>query len=264
MQRLLITGAAGGLGSAMRGRLAPLARTLRLSDIAPIANPAAHEEVVPCDLADAAAMRALVAGCDGVVHFGGRSVEDSWPVIRAANIDGVLNLYEAARKEGVRRIVFASSNHVIGFYPPSQRLDGATPPRPDGLYGLSKAFGEDLAQLYWDKFQIETVCIRIGSCFPKPRNHRMLSTWLSYDDLAALIACSFAAPKVGCTIVYGVSANAQGWWDNAHAAHLGWTPKDNAEAWRAEIEAAAPAPGPEAPESLWQGAQFAAQGIVAP
>lgn len=262
MNRLLITGAAGNLGSAMRPRLAGLAPRLRLADRVAVPDPAPNEEVVQCDLADAAAVEAMVAGTEGIVHFGGRSVEDRWSVIRAANIDGMVNLYEAARRQGVRRIVFASSNHVIGFYPPGERLDAATPPRPDSLYGLSKAFGEDLAQLYWDKFGIETLSIRIGSCFEKPRNRRMLSTWMSFDDLAALIARAFAVDRLGCTMVYGVSANPAGWWDNSHAAHLGWQPQDSAETFRAEVEVATPPAGAEAPESRWQGAAFAAQDII--
>lgn len=262
MKRLLITGAAGGLGTAMRGRLQTLADRLRLADLAPVRDPAPHEEAVICNLADAGAVDAMVAGCDGIVHFGGQSVEAPWPVIRAANIDGMFNLYEAARKHGVRRIVFASSNHVIGFYPPGERLDGDTQPRPDGLYGLSKAFGEDLARLYFDKFGIETLSIRIGSSFPKPRNRRMLSTWLSHDDLAALILRAFRCETLGCTMVYGASDNPAGWWDNAHAAHLGWTPKDSAEAFRAEVEAAAGPYSADAPEARWQGGPFAAQGIL--
>lgn len=262
MKRLLITGAAGNLGTAMRPRLAHLADILRLADVAPIENPAGNEEVQTVDLADAAAVDAMVAGCDGIVHFGGRATEDSWPVIRAANIDGMHHLYEAARKHEIGRIVFASSNHVIGFYPPGERLDGETMPRPDGFYGASKAFGEDLARLYWDKFGIETLCVRIGSCFPKPKNRRMLSTWMSVDDCARLIEAGFAAEKLGWTVIYGVSANPTGWWDNSHAAHIGWQPRDTAEAFRAEIEAASPPYSSDAPEARWQGGTFAAQGII--
>lgn len=262
MKRLLITGAAGNLGTAMRERLPHLAETLRLSDIAPVEDLAANEEVVTADLADEAAVEAMVAGCDGIVHFGGRAVEDSWKVIRAANIDGMHHLYEAARTHGVRRIVFASSNHVTGFYPPGERLDSETPPRPDGIYGASKAFGEDLARMYWDKFGIETLCVRIGSCFPKPKNRRMLATWMSFDDLARLIESAFRTERLGWAVIYGVSANPTGWWDNAKAAHIGWQPQDTAEVFRAEIEAASPPYAPDAPEARWQGGTFAAQGII--
>lgn len=262
MKRLLMTGAAGNLGKAMRTRIGNLADALRLSDIAPASDLTDTEEFVACDLADASAVDALVRDCDGIVHFGGRSVEDDWQTIRSANIDGCFNIYEAARRHGIGRIFLASSNHVTGFYRPGKRLDGNTAPRPDSLYGLSKAFGEDLARLYWDKFGIESVCARIGSSFPRPTNHRMLSTWLSHDDLGRLIERTFAAKRVGWTVVYGASANQAGWWDNTPAAHLGWAPQDTAETYRAEVEAAGNPPGPEAPESRWQGATFAAQSII--
>jgi uronate dehydrogenase len=262
MKRLLITGAAGEIGTAMRPLLAHLAEVRRLTDISPIPDPAPGEETITCDLADAAGMAAVVEDCDAIVHIGGCRTEASWGEISASNIGGTFNLYEAARKARVRRIVYASSNHVMGFYAPGERLDVASPPRPDSLYGLSKAFGEDLARLYWDKFGIETVCIRIGSCFPRPRSRRMLATWMSRADLARLIECSFSAPHVGWTVVYGVSANQRSWWDNAGAAHLGWVPRDSADAFRAEVEAAYPEPDDDDPERRWQGAAFAGMGIV--
>lgn len=257
MNRLLITGAAGALGQVMRQRLAPLAATLRLSDIAPMAPPGVNEECVPCDLADAAAVKALVAGCDAIVHLGGVSVERPFPGILAANIAGVYNLYEAARAHGLPRIIFASSNHTIGFYPQTDRLTGDVPYRPDGLYGVSKCFGEALARLYFEKFGQETALVRIGSCTPVPTNRRMLSTWLSHDDFTALIAAVLATPVLGCPVIWGVSANDAGWWDNSHIDWLGWQPKDNAEVFRAQVEAAAPPPAADDPMARWQGGAFA-------
>ena len=147
MKRLLVTGAAGGLGSLARRRLTDLAEILRLSDIAPLGSAAAHEELAPCDLADFAAVQALVSGCDGIVHFGGVSVERSWAEILPANIVGTYNIYEAARLQGVKRVFFASSNHAIGFYKRETRIDATDPVRPDSLYGVSKCFGEALAAL---------------------------------------------------------------------------------------------------------------------
>ena len=198
--RLLLTGAAGGLGKVLRERLRPYADVLRVSDIAQLA-PAqgTHEEVVPCDLADKAAVDALVAGCDAVVHLGGVSVERPFEEILEANIKGIFHLYEAARRHGVKRVVFASSNHVIGFYKQSERIDAHAARRPDGYYGLSKSFGEDVAQFYFDRYGIETVSIRIGSSFPEPANRRMMSTWLSYRDLTTLIEKSLFTPSVGHT-----------------------------------------------------------------
>ena len=180
IHRLLLTGAAGGLGQVLRERLAPCASVLRLSDIAPMAPAAGpHQEVVPCDLADKAAVDALVQGCDAIVHLGGVSVERPFEQILEGNIKGVFHIYEGARRHGVKRVVFASSNHVIGFYPQSETIDDRVPHRPDGYYGLSKSFGENMAQLYFDRYGIETVSIRIGSSFPEPANRRMMSTWLS-------------------------------------------------------------------------------------
>ncbi|MFC6446636.1 NAD-dependent epimerase/dehydratase family protein [Shinella zoogloeoides] len=256
MKRLLITGAAGALGRALKPRLAPLAETLRLADIVPLAPAGAHEEHVTCDLADAAAVDAMVEGCDGIVHLGGISVERPFAQILGGNIVGLYNLYEAARAHGLPRIVFASSNHTIGYYPQTERLGPDAPYRPDGLYGVSKCFGEALARMYFEKFGQETALVRIGSCTPEPTNHRMLSTWFSEDDFAGLIAAAFRAPVLGCPVVWGASANDAGWWDNSHLGWLGWTPKDNAEDFRAKVEAAGPPPRADEAMARYQGGGF--------
>lgn len=261
MNRLLITGAAGGLGSEMRSRLAHLAGTLRLSDVGDMGEPLANEEIVPCDLGDKAAVEDLVKGCDGIVHFGGVSVEREWSLIRNANIDGVVNLYEAARKHGKPRIVFASSNHAVGFYRQDQHIDNTVYPRPDGLYGISKVFGEAVASAYHDKFGIETAVVRIGSCFAEPRSHRMLSSWMSFADFARLIERVYDVPKLGCPIIYGSSANASLWWDNTRTAWLGWVPQDNSEVFRAKLDATQPRFPADAPDVVWVGGAFTADGI---
>lgn len=261
MNRLLITGAAGSLGSICRQRLTHLAGTIRLSSRSDMGEAAPHEEIVRCDLADAAAVEALVEGCDGIVHMGGQATEAPWDVIRSANIDGMFNLYEAARKHGRPRIVYASSNHAIGYYRQNQRIDAAAPTRPDGLYGVSKVFGEALASMYHDKFGIETACVRIGSCFPQPRNHRMLSSWMSYDDFIRLIECVFRVPVLGCPIIYGASNNDASWWDNHAVSYLGWKPQDNAETHRARLDAEMDKPAPDSPDGLYQGGQFTAAPI---
>lgn len=240
--RLLLTGAAGQLGRELRQRLRPYAECLRVSDIGEMAPPADdREEVMRCDLGDAAAMHALLDGVDAVVHFGGVSVEAAWAPILQANIVGMKNLYEAARLNGARRVIFASSNHVVGMYRQDEVLDVDAAPRPDGYYGLSKAFGEDIAQLYFDRHGIETLSIRIGSVTPAPTDRRMLATWLSFDDLERLIVRGLRAPLVGHSIVYGRSDNHGTFWDNRGAAHLGWRPRDSSEPWRADIEARQPA-----------------------
>jgi uronate dehydrogenase len=259
LKRILLTGAAGGLGKVLRPRLAGLAHILRVSDIVPLGEAGTHEECVQCDLGDASAMSALVRGCDAVIHLGGVSVEGPYAPILNANILGVHNLYEAARVHGVKRIFFASSNHAIGFHKQSIGLDGNSALRPDGNYGVSKAYGEMTAQFYWDRYGIETVSARIGSSFPKPIDRRMMCTWLSYDDLFSLLQCTLSAPQVGHTVVYGASANKNTWWNNDHAAHLGWKPKDTSEIFRAEIETLPPVAAND-PVSVYQGGKFTAMG----
>lgn len=260
LQRLLLTGAAGGLGQVLRQRLRGLATILRVSDIAGMGAPLdAQEEVNTCDLADKQAVDAMVAGCDAIVHLGGVSVERPFEEVLEANIKGIFHLYEAARRHGVKRIVFASSNHVIGFYQQSEKIDANARRRPDGYYGLSKSFGEDMASFYFDRYGIETVSIRIGSSFPAPKDRRMMHSWLSYDDLVQLVEKSLFTPKVGHTVVYGASANRDLWWDNHAAAHLGFVPKDSSEPWRAQVEAQ-PAPAANDPVAVYQGGAFTAQG----
>ncbi len=257
--RLLLTGAAGGLGKVLRPRLAAMCKTLRVSDIGAMDPAAAHEEVVTCDLGDARAVHSLLAGVDAVVHLGGVSVEGPWGPILNANVMGVHNLYEATRIHGTKRVIFASSNHAVGFYKQSDFIDADAPTRPDGNYGLSKVFGEQVSRFYFDRYGIETVCIRIGSSFPKALDRRMMMSWLSYDDLTELIRRGLFTANVGHTIVFGASDNKNPWWNNAKAAHLGWTPRDSSEPFRAEVEAQPPVADGD-PLMIYQGGRFVAQG----
>ncbi|RZI96154.1 MAG: NAD(P)-dependent oxidoreductase, partial [Variovorax sp.] len=169
------------------------------------------------------------------------------------------HLYEAARRHGVKRVVFASSNHVIGFHKQTETLDANAQRRPDGYYGLSKSFGEDVAQFYFDRHGIETVSIRIGSSFPEPLNRRMMSTWLSYRDLTTLVEKALFTPEVGHTVVYGVSANKEVWWDNRGAARLGFIAQDSSEVFRDKVEAQPPV-APTDPNAIYHGGGFTAQG----
>lgn len=264
MKRLLITGAGGRIGSFMRKRLAPLADTLRLSDVVDLGHAAPNEEIVPCELGDAKAVDALVDGCDGIVHLGGIANDHIWEVIRNGNIDGVYNIYEAARKHGRPRIVFASSNHVTGMYLATDRLDGDTPPKPDGIYGLSKAFGEALAGMYFTKYGVESASVRIGSYGTEPRNRRALSTWLSEEDFALLIERVFKVPYLGCPVIYGASDNQASWWDNSKVSYLGWHPKDKAEDYRTQIEAATEVVQPHTPYQGGDNATTTEPGIRVP
>lgn len=258
--RLLLTGAAGGLGRQLRPRLRERCKLLRVSDVAPMEAAAAGEEVVQAALEDAGAVQALLAGIDAVVHLGGISTEQPFDAILPANIVGVYNVYEAARRQGVKRIVFASSNHVTGFYRQDEVVDATMPVRPDGYYGLSKAFGENLSRFYFDRYGIETVCLRIGSSFPEPKDRRMLATWLSYDDLERLVVASLTAPVVGHSIVYGMSDNTTTWWDNTPARHIGFRPQDSSEPWRAAKEAAQPVLDRSDPAVIHQGGAFVRMG----
>jgi uronate dehydrogenase len=243
----------------LRPRLKADAHVLRVSDIAEMAPAGEGEEVVPCDLTDKRGVDRLVEGCDAIVHLGGISVEGPFEAILEANIRGTFHIYEGARRHGVKRVVFASSNHVVGFHRQADTLDVDAPRRPDGYYGISKSFGEDLSRFYFDRYGIETACLRIGSSFPEPRDRRMLSTWLGYDDLTALVRCSLYAPHVGHTVVYGVSANREVWWNNAGAAHLGFQPGQSSEPFRAKVEQQPPLPA-EHPAAQFQGGGFVACG----
>ena len=258
--RLLLTGAAGGLGRELRTRLKPYCTALRLSDIADLGAAAAGEELMPAALENAAAMLALLDGVDAVVHLGGVSVEGPFEPILQANIVGAYNLYEAVRRQRVKRVIFASSNHVTGFYRQDEVIDATMPMRPDGHYGLSKAFGENLAQFYFDRYGIETVSLRIGSSFPEPADRRMLATWMSYADLERLVVASLTAPVVGHSVIYGMSDNTTTWWDNTPAKHIGYRPQDSSEPFRAAALARQPVLDLNNPVTLYQGGGFVTKG----
>lgn len=255
--RILLTGAAGLLGTELRKRLAPKVKHLRSTDIVAMSDPAANEELVTADLGDLATAESLVKDIDAIVHFGGLSKDADFASICRVNIVGFQSLYEAARLAGVRRIVFASSVHAIGFYDQMQTIGTDVPARPDSNYGVAKAFGEDFAQLYWDKHRLETVSVRIGSCEPKPSTRRHLLTWLSFDDMWQLVERSLSVPRVGHTIVYGASNNSATFWDNRLASHIGYRPKDSADVYRDEIFAADPNPDREDIVNRLQGGIFA-------
>jgi uronate dehydrogenase len=254
---VLLTGAAGGVGTLMRERLPRYGYELRLFDVAPIED---APDAITADLLDETALREAVRGVDAVVHLAGISVEAPFDDIVEANIRGTHRLYEAVRAEGVRRVVFASSNHVVGFVPRDAADDAPLPvdirSRPDTYYGVSKVFGEGLASLYADKYGVETVSVRIGSCFPTPANVRMLSTWLSPDDCARLLHAAITAPDVGHTIVYGLSANTRGWWDLGPARALGYEPQDDSEVYAEKLIAEQGEPDPDSVDMRLLGGRF--------
>jgi uronate dehydrogenase len=248
--------AAGALGRQLRPRLKRLCATLRLSDIGDLGGAAAGEELQAARLEDAQAVHKLLDGVDAVVHLGGVSTEQPWQPILEANVMGVVHLYEAARKHGVKRIVFASSNHVTGFYRQDEVISPQDPVRPDGFYGLSKAWGENVSRFYFDRYGIESACLRIGSSFPEPKDRRMLATWLSYDDLDRLVTACLTTPVLGHAIVYGMSDNTNVWWDNTSARHIGFRPQDSSERFRAALEAKQPTINLNDPTATYQGGAF--------
>ena len=249
-KRLLLTGAGGGLGTVLRDRIKPWADIVRLSDRNDLGAARAGEEIMCCDLADR----------DAVLHFGGISLEDKFEPIMQANILGLHHLYEAVHKSGVKRVIYASSSHVVGFYRTTELVDADMPLRPDGFYGISKCFGEALSRYYYDRFGIETVCLRIGSSFSEPKSARMMVTYLAYDDLVELIRCALFTPRVGHTITFGTSDNATRWWDNRKAGHLGYVPKSSSSQFAHLFPDTAARPADGDMPTIFQGGPFVTAG----
>jgi uronate dehydrogenase len=257
MATILITGAAGLIGTMLRSRLARPGRTLRLLDIAPLtAGPG--EEAVQASVTDAAAMTAACQGADAVIHLGGIPGEAPWPQILEVNIDGTQTMFEAGRRAGAGRVIFASSNHAVGFSP---RTAFPVPdyafPAPDTYYGVSKVAGEALGSLYHSRHGLDVICIRILTCDERPPTVRSLSTWLSPDDAGRLFEACLTAPAPGFRVIFGVSANTRGGWvslDEARA--LGYQPRDDAEAFAAEVIAADGEPDPDDPVLAHLGGEF--------
>ena len=256
MQRVLVTGAAGGIGSHLRRLLPGIYPGLVLSDIEKPADLGPGETFIRADLTKPAEVERAVEGVEGIVHLGGYSVEGPWDAILQANIIGCYNLFEAARKAGVKRIIFASSNHAVGFHPRTRTIDTHVTPLPDSRYGVSKLFGEGLGALYAMKHGIGVLSIRIGNLNDEPIDARRLSIWLKPSDLVQLIRIGLERPGLVYEVVYGVSDNKRGWYDNSHARTLGYEPEGRSEDFAAAVLAANP-PGPsDSPAEFYQGGQF--------
>ena len=265
MTVIVITGAAGLVGSMLRPRLARPDRTLRLLDVAPlVAGPG--EEAIEASVTDMDAMTAACRGADAVIHLAGVPGEAPWPRILELNINGGYVVFEAARRAGIPRVIFASSNHAVGFTP---RADFPVPdyafPAPDTYYGVSKAATEALAAMYHYRHGMDAICVRILSCFPRPQNVRMLSTWLSPDDTGRLFEACLTVPAPGFRVIFGVSANTRGGWVSlAEAAALGYRPQDDAEAYAAQIIAEQGEPDPATdPVLQYLGGDFTLPGASA-
>ena len=233
---VLLTGASGNLGRVLARHLAAQGMILRLTDIAPFPDEVpTGASFTRADLSDGPAILRLAEGCGTVVHFGGVSVEQPFEAVIGPNIRGLYHAYEAARREGAR-MVFASSNHVVGFHERGEVLDSDCDMRADGYYGLSKIYAEQTGRLYWDKHGVSSVFLRIGSCTPVPIDDRMLSTWLSYGDLSRAVERSVVADVEGCLVIWGASRNTRmTWWRGDDRAAIGWEPQDSADGWTAEL-----------------------------
>ena len=235
MKKLVLTGAAGRLGSYLREPLSELCDNLVSTDLVEgIGSTYSGETYIKADLANFDEVNALMDGAEMIVHFGALSDEDTFDEILSSNIIGAYNVWEAAARNHVNRVIYASSIHAVGMYPKNEYIGINVPHRPDTFYGLAKCFAEDLASLYWDKKQVEAVCLRILSC-AKVTSSRALGSWLSYDDLILLVKRAIDAPTTGFSIIYGVSNNDRSPVDNSEASFLGYKPKDNAEQYADKI-----------------------------
>jgi uronate dehydrogenase len=237
MSNILITGAAGQIGRALRAGLRGHYSLIRLLDIAPLGVAEVGEETSTADIRDIAAMEKAMAGISCVVHLAGVSVEDVWEKVLPMNIEGCYNVFEAARRQGVKRIVFASSNHVVGFHRRARFLDTTVQPRADSRYGVSKVFGEALGRLYADKHGLSVACLRIGTFRTpdRPIEARQLLTWISHRDMVQLVRRCIDHPHYHFVVVYGVSDNLRSRWDNTDTNFLGYRPEDDAEAFATKI-----------------------------
>jgi uronate dehydrogenase len=257
MSIVVITGAAGRIGTMLRSRLAAPGRTLRLVDVKPVAV-ASSEEAVVASVTDAEAMVAACTGAEAVIHLGGIPAEAPWERILDVNIRGTHTLFEAARVAGVNRVIFASSNHAVGFAPlASVPVPDYAFPAPDTYYGVSKVAGEALGALYSRRYGMDVICVRILSCFERPLNTRALSTWLSPDDAGRLFQACLATPGPGFRVIFGVSDNTRGGWVSLEEARkLGYEPQDDSEVYAAQVIAENGEAVADDPSALYLGGNF--------
>ena len=237
---------------------------LMLTDLEPPSDLRPEETFIAADLADAAATERAAAGVDGILHFGGLSVEAPWETILKANVIGTYNLFEAARKQKVRRVVFASTNHVVGFYPRSRTIGPQVLPLPDSRYGVSKAFGEALGALYAQKYGLSVFCIRIGNVSDRPVDERRLAIWLKPEDLLSLIRIGLEREGLVYEVVYGMSDNVRAWWDNSRAAELDYKPEGRSEVFAEPALAAQALIPPDIVGDRFQGGPFCSEEFDGP
>lgn len=266
MQRILITGAAGAIGRLLRAELARPDRELVLLDVVAPAEPAPGEaaRTLTASVGDLDALLAAAEGADAIVHLANLIEDETWADYAAINITGTYNVLEAARRAGVPRVIYASSNHAVGFTerpPGGEHVPAALAPRPDSYYGVCKVASEALCSLYHDRHGLDAICLRIGSCRPDPDDRRCLWSWLSYPDAVRLVEAALTVPSPGFRIVWGVSANTQGWWSLQEGRAIGYEPHDDAEDQVEKILAADPEPEPPSGDPELLGGPYTAPGF---
>jgi len=236
-----MTGAAGRIGTFLRAELAGKYR-LRLSDIKPLRDLRKGESFLRADLTNFSSMLRATRGVDAVLHLGGQTsgggVEDgAWERMLPANIIGFRNTLEAARQNGVKRFLVATSNHAVGYYLRDEIIDHTVYPKPDSIYGVSKVFNEALASYYAVRYGMEMFCMRIGNVNPAPLDRRRLAIWISPRDMAQLVTIGIERPNIHFEIAYGISNNKRAWFDNRNARRLGYRPQDRSESYAKAIVA---------------------------
>lgn len=261
LNSILITGAAGRIGKALREGLRGKYRLIRLMDTQPITDLEEGEEFVQADIVDLASVEKAMQGIDGVVHLAASVSSLGWETMFEPNFIGTYNMYEAARTQGVKRFVYASSIHAHGFYRRDQKVGPQSQPRPDSVYGVSKIFGEAFGRLYADKHGMEVVALRIASFQPKPTTARHLGTWLSPRDCVQLVERSLEAPNIHFEVVYGVSNNTRELYDDPGRQHIGYAPQDNAEDYAEEVLANSPVEAEPELERTFHGAMYTSKGF---
>lgn len=264
MKRIAITGAAGLVGTGLRTQLLQRGYRVLSLDIQPIAQPAENEEAVVVDILEQAAMTEHLRGCDAVVHLAACTTDAPWPQQVRLSVEGSISVFDAARDAGVRRVVYASSHHVVGLHPRQPhgpRMGDTAILRPDSRYAVAKAFGESLGALYAYKHGMQVLSIRIGNVNTRPIDRRRLGSWLSWRDLGQLVAIGIEHPAICFDIVYGISDAEGRHYDNATAYALGYVPQDSSEGWDDEVLRKDPVPAPasaaaRAAAELTLGGQF--------
>jgi uronate dehydrogenase len=239
-----IIGAAGLVGSALRPELSARGYRLVLVDRRPATDVQPGERSVPCDILDTKSLEIALAGCDGVVHLAACTTDAAWPEQVRQSVEGTISLYEAARAAGVRRVVYASSHHVMGFHPRGGPVGSFDMLLPDSRYGVGKAFGESIAALFACKYGIATLVVRIGNVNTRPIDRRRLGNWTSHRDLGQLVAIGLEHPDLLFDIVYGISDASGRSFDNSRAHALGYRPQDAPDPWEAQVLAEDPPPSP--------------------